>query len=86
MRSNLAALAAVALHTIRLAAVPGAQAQAGANTNGTGGYTVIASVIFARTGERTPILSQDTVQLTPYGAQQMYNLVGSALPANCQTP
>src|ERR1700712_3058916 len=46
-----------------------------AQTSGTGGYTVVASVIFARTGERTTVLGGDDIRLTPYGAQQMFSLV-----------
>lgn len=37
-------------------------------------YTVHSSVIFARTGDRMPILGVDTPHLTTLGAQQMYNL------------
>jgi hypothetical protein len=40
-------------------------------------YTVYGSVIYARTGEHTPAfkLASETYRLTPYGAQQMINLV-----------
>ncbi|RDI80955.1 hypothetical protein Vi05172_g9115 [Venturia inaequalis] len=37
-------------------------------------YTVHASVIFARTGDRTPLLAADTPRLTSLGAQQMNSL------------
>ncbi|QDS74444.1 hypothetical protein FKW77_006351 [Venturia effusa] len=37
-------------------------------------YTIHASVIFARTGERTPLLAPDTTRLTSLGAQQMNSL------------
>ena len=40
-------------------------------------YTVYASLIYARTGEHTPAykLPAETYRLTPYGAQQMNNMV-----------
>jgi hypothetical protein len=50
----------------------------------TTGYTVIASVIFARTGERTTVLGGDPIVLTPYGAQQMYSLVCKFIFGNCE--
>jgi hypothetical protein len=59
-----------ALPALLLGALTAAQTQ-----SGTGGYTVIASVIFARTGERTTVLGGDEIRLTPYGAQQMFSLV-----------
>jgi hypothetical protein len=39
--------------------------------------TVYASVVYARTGEHTPAfsLASETLKLTPYGANQMANLV-----------
>lgn len=53
-----------------------------AQTNVTTQYTVYASVVFARTGEHTPSfkLPGQMWRLTPYGAQQMANLVST----NCQ--
>jgi hypothetical protein len=52
----------------------GAMAQ---STSPTGTYTVYSTFIFARTGERTPTLQQggETIQLTAYGANQMYSMV-----------
>lgn len=41
-------------------------------------YTVHSTVIFARTGDRTPLLMTQSPQLTSLGARQMYNIV-------CQT-
>lgn len=38
-------------------------------------YTVHGSVIFARTGEHTPFLGSESVIVTSYGANQLYNLV-----------
>ncbi|KAF2401366.1 phosphoglycerate mutase-like protein [Trichodelitschia bisporula] len=37
-------------------------------------FTVHSTVIFARVGDRTPLSTDDPVQLTSLGAQQMYNL------------
>jgi hypothetical protein len=42
------------------------------------GYTVYSSVVYARTGERTPMLSGDALRLTSYGANQMYLLVSGS--------
>lgn len=42
-------------------------------------YTIHASVIFARTGDRTPFLAADTPYLTSLGAQQMNSLVCSSV-------
>jgi hypothetical protein len=58
-----------------LSSVGRTQAQNDANQ-----YTVYASLIYARTGEHTPAfkLSSESYRLTPYGAQQMYNMVGIA--------
>lgn len=50
---------------------------------GTVDATVQAVVIFARTGERTPIVGPDEVRLTSTGAQQAYSLVRSRLGLQC---
>jgi hypothetical protein len=40
-------------------------------------YTIHSTVIFSRTGDRTPLLVPgESPHLTTLGAQQMYNLVG----------
>jgi hypothetical protein len=56
-----------------------------AQTNSTTGtYTVYSTFIFARTGERTPTLldNENTVQLTAYGANQMYSMVRHLIRRN----
>ena len=66
------ALAVAVAATILL--TPASYAQ---DTSDTHRYTVWASVLFARTGERTPeVLGDIPTTLTSLGAQQMYN-VGS---------
>jgi hypothetical protein len=44
--------------------------------------TVYATVVVARTGERNPELMavNTTLEITSYGANQMFNLVGAAVP------
>jgi hypothetical protein len=55
------------LAAVWLSSFEGAEAQ---------NYTIHSSVIFSRTGDRTPLLLLDTnPQLTSLGAQQMYSLV-----------
>jgi hypothetical protein len=55
------------LSAVWLSSFEGAEAQ---------NYTIHSSVIFARTGDRTPLVLSDTnPQLTALGTQQMYSLV-----------
>jgi hypothetical protein len=71
MYSSLQACAAIIV-VLLLSNAPWAEAQ-----NFSDQYTIYASVIYARTGERTAAfkLPAETWRLTPYGAQQMVDLV-----------
>jgi hypothetical protein len=66
--SQFTAAAAATLSLLVLLAGP---------VNAQDNITIYSTVIFSRMGERTPLLTlpDETVHLTSYGAQQMYQMV-----------
>jgi serine acetyltransferase len=71
-------LGLVLLHALPL--VVGQSSSAGASS------TVYATVVVARTGERTPELMaiNNTLEITSYGANQMFNMVGATITTSAR--